>query len=182
MTSFTDTPAINLLPTRLTWMRLNRLLAWALLVSPMAQLFCSVHLATGMLIDFGLLLAHGALSLVLFGMPKVKRSGFTFLMHVMGGRPADLSARNRFLLSGYRIALGLTPLLTTLPGVPWFTVLPFLYPILRMPISVMQHIRDAVQYALRRWGYGEIPTESVVFLYLLFAITNFFHAASGAMQ
>jgi hypothetical protein len=158
------------------------MLAWALLVSPMMQLFCGVHLATGMVIDLGLLLTHGALSLALFGIPKVKRSTFTFTMHVMGGRPADLSARNRFLLSGYRIVLGLTPLLVMLPGVPWFAALPFLYPILRMPISVMQHIRDAVQYALRRWGYGEIPTGAVVFLYLLFAITNFFHAMSGGMQ
>jgi hypothetical protein len=182
MNSVTEPSTINLLPTRLAWIRLNRLLAWALLVLPLVQLICHVHLAAGMLTSLALALAHGTLSLVLFGVPKVKGYGLIVRMHVLGLRPADLGARNRFLLGGYRIALGMTPMLALLPGVPWYAALPFLYPVLRMPVTVLQHIHDAVQYALRRWGYGEAPAEAVVFLYLLFAATDFFHAASGAMQ
>jgi len=182
MITFTDAPATSLLPTRLSLIRLNRLLAWALLVSPLVQLVCQMHLATSMLIDLGLVLAHGALSLGLFGVPKVKGYSFIFSMQVMGGRPAELSARNRFLLGGYRIALGMTPMLVMLPYVPVYAALLFVYPIVRMPVSVLQHIHDAVQYALQRWGYGEAPAEAVVFLYLLFSVTNVVHGLLGGLQ
>jgi hypothetical protein len=182
MSSVTDTSTINLLPTRLFWIRLNRLLAWAMLGMPVVQLATRTQLATGMSIDLGLLLAHGAMSLVLFGAPRLKGKGFMFTMHVMGGRPTGLSARNRFLLGGYRIALGMTPLLVMLPQVPLYAVLPFFYPIARLPVTVLQHILDAAQYAMRRWGRNEMLAGVVVALYVWCSAANVIHALVLELQ
>lgn len=172
MTSFTDTTTINLLPTRLAWIRLNRLLAWALLFLPAGELVCHVRFATGMLTALGLIVAHGGLSLALFGVPKLKGQGFMFAMHVLGARQVDLSARNHFLLSGYRIVLGMTPLLAMLPFVPFYIVLPFIYPIVRLPVTVLQHLLEATQYALRRWHQNETMAGVIVLLYLYFSGVN----------
>jgi|GEM_PF-1373592 len=182
MTSFTDTTTINLLPTRLAWIRLNRLLAWALLVLPALQLACHVHTSTSMLTGLGLVVAHGALSLALFGAPRQKGGCFQLAMHVLGARQVDLSARNRFLLGGYRIVLGMTPLLVTLPFVPFYAILPFIYPIVRLPVTVLQHILDATQYALRRWHRDELLAGVVVLLYVCFSIANAIQAMFGGLQ
>jgi len=174
------THSIGVIPMRMALMRLNRILAWALMVSPLVQFIFKVTLPTSLQIDLGLMLTHGALSLVLFGVPKVRGREFVFSMHVLGGRPADLSARNRFLLSGYRIALGMTSLLLFVPARSWFVLVPFVYSILRLPVSVIEHIDVAIQYALGRWGLNKALAGLVVFVYLFAVVNNFIRALFGA--
>lgn len=174
MSDYLDTIAIHLTPSRLTWIKLNRILAWAMIASPLIQLVFQMNLGIGLQIDLCLLLAHGGLSMTLFGMPKIKGRDFVVSMHVFGNRPTQLSARNRFLLTGYRIALGMTPMLVSAMGFPWYVSLPFLYPILRMPVSVIQHVNTAAQYATRRKGLHEAYGDVVLILYLFGTFINFF--------
>lgn len=171
-----DTHPISLLPSRLAWLRLNRFLGWALVAAPVVEFFAKLSWANSMGLNLVVILVHGALSLVLFGVPKVKGRRFQVSMHVFGGRPTALSERNRFLLSGYRIALGMIPLLLDLPWLPWFAILPFLYPIMRLPFTVLQHMYVGIGYAFKRWGWAGAPAEAVVFLYVMFFFTHFFNS------
>jgi hypothetical protein len=182
MTTYACNHTIRFVTTARIWIYLNRALAWALVVSPLMQIALNMRLAACLRFDLGLLLAHGALSLVLFGLPRIKGRGFVFSMHVLGIRPADLSPRNRFLLSGYRIVLGMTPFLPMLPGIPWFAPLLCIYPILRLPVSVVLHMLDGIKYALQRLRFSAVPAGAIVFLYFVFAIINFFRALFGGWQ
>lgn len=135
-------------------MRANRCLAWSLLASPPLQWALGMDFGTGLLIDLGILLAHAALSFTLFGKPETKARVFSMRMHLFGLRPDGLSARNRFLLTGYRIGAGMLAIVLLLSPVPLMW-LPLLYPLLRLCVSVIQHIYQAVVYALHRWGLRE---------------------------
>jgi hypothetical protein len=179
MNNATNMHVTKLLPDRMTWIRLNRILAWALMVSPLIQLLFHTDFNLGFQINLGLFIAHGSLSLVLFGAPQNKWKGFNAMMHVLGGRPERLSARNRFLLSGYRVALGLTPVLLIVLGFPsgiaFIFTLPFLYPVLRLPVSAIEHIDSAVAYALQRMRWSKSFATPVLFLYLFFTAMNIRH-------
>ncbi len=166
-----NSPHFTLL-SKANWVRFNRILAWAMLITPVVQFFVRANLAYALLMDFGLLLAHGILSLILFGIPKVKRQKFTFSMHVLGLRLHILSPRNEFLLTGYRMAQAISvfPLLF-IPGARWLALLLF-YPSLRMPVSFMQHLYRAMSFAFQRWGIKHLDAGLVVCIYLFFFFIN----------
>ncbi|BBB63649.1 hypothetical protein UNDKW_5376 [Undibacterium sp. KW1] len=162
--------------TRANLVRLNRILAWAMVITPVLQFFIRSNLAQALLVDFGLLLAHGILSLILFGLPKVKRQKFTFSMHVMGFRWHVLSPRNEFLLTGHRMAQAISVLpLLFIPGARWLALLMF-YPLLKMPVTFIQHLYRAIAFAFQRWGIKYLDAGLVVCIYLFFFITNLLRA------
>lgn len=163
--------------TRANCVRLNRLLAWAMLVAPVLQFLISANIMNCLWLDFSLLITHGILSLVLFGVPKVKGEKFNFSMRIFGFRPEKLSPRNSFLLSGYRVAQGLSVYLvfmiaSFIPGAYWLTqqmlamlLVSFMFfPIVRMPFAVLGHIRDATSLAMQRWQWGETEQISKIIM------------------
>lgn len=164
--------------TKLFWMRVNRTLAWTLLLSPVLQWAAGVNFWTGLWIDLAILAAHGALSLTLFGAPAGKARKLIGTMHLMGFKEPGLSERNRYLLSGYRIALAIGALaLLSLPvdGVGILVCGLLFYPILRLPITILQHIWCSVTYAMRRWGWRNWPkaaTLIIVIMYVAFSLSN----------
>ena len=171
-----DTITSHVIPSRTVWVRLNRVLAWAMLVAPIVELACQISLATSLLADLVLMLAHGILSLLLFGVPKLKGQKFSFSMHIMGIRATGMSARNTFLLSGYRIALPIFVLSLGFVS-PWFLLLSVLtlYPFLRWGISMIQHIHLALKYALQRNRVAPTHADWIVALYLGLWLANVFH-------
>ncbi|MDQ1812826.1 hypothetical protein RBA41_05860 [Massilia sp. CCM 9210] len=185
-------PGIDaLVPPKIVWMRVNRVLAWALIVSPLAQWALGTAFLRGLALDLVILVAHAAMSLALFGVPKAPARRFSAAMHVFGGQPPDLSPRNRFLLSGYRVGLTLLLLLLVptliaalrlIPfssylaylGVLWIVAVPSsliaLWPFLRMPVTLFQHLDPSIVQALRRWGMrknaGSVAVSIVIFFFL----------------
>ena len=162
------------LTSKLFWMRANRILAWSLIVSPPLQWALGMRFADGLLIDLAIVLVHGALSFTLFGRPETKARAFSVAMHVFGFRSAGMTRRNRFLLTGYRIGAGLAAiglLISPLPLI-WLALL---YPLLRLPISIIQHLYGAIVAAMGRWGMrssaGE-TADAIVFAYLLVSLMN----------
>lgn len=162
------------LTSKLFWMRANRILAWSLIASPPLQWALGMRFANGLLIDLAIVLVHGALSFTLFGKPETKARAFSIGMHVFGWRAAGMSPRNRFLLTGYRIGAGLAAIgLLMLPlPVIWLVLL---YPLLRLPVSIIQHIYEAIVAAMVRWGKRGSAAASagaIVFAYLLMSLIN----------
>jgi hypothetical protein len=153
MSTLSSTTFCPQVATKVFWIRTNRLLAWSLIVSPLIQFLAGVRFMTGLWIDLAILLAHGVLSLALFGKPETRERTFEVAMHVLCLRVGVMSNRNRFLLTGYRVAVGaavLTVLL--LSGRPALLLgVPFAYALLRLPVSVAQHIYLAIAAALSRW-------------------------------
>lgn len=166
--------------SKLFWIRTNRLLAWSMVISPAAQWAAGMRFWTGFWIDMAILLAHAVLSFALFGKPEDKSRAFSFSMHVMGFRSAGLSARNGFLLTGYRIALGggasLVLAYGRYPVVMAAIAVFFFYPMLRLAVSIMQHIFLATRIATRRWRWGDSMSValavSIVVLYFDVSIIN----------
>ena len=134
------------------WLKVNRLLAWALVLSPVVQIALGAPFVRGLLFDLGLLAAHGLLSLVLFGLPRTPPRKLWLLF--AGIEPDGLSPRNRFLMTGWGIALAFfytpaflaTPLVMILLGPTWVLLW------LVMPVRVVSHIHQAATYAGHRWG------------------------------
>ncbi|MFZ6658497.1 hypothetical protein [Undibacterium sp. TJN19] len=158
--------------SRMNWIRFNRVLAWALILTPAVQLMLRFQWKDGLMLDFTLFIAHGILSLILFGIPKIKKKKFTLSMHVLGFRPRGMSARNNFLLTGYRLAMAMAaPALLFIPYLSWSFLL-LLYPVLRMSISFIQHIFGAINYALLRWGVRDVDATFPVLIYLIVFFIN----------
>lgn len=152
------------------WLRINRALAWGLIVSPALQIMLGSALVPGLILDLVILLVHGGLSVWLFGLPKSpKRDDGT--MHWIGTSEARMSPRNRFLLSGWRLMISSlyllsVPLLVTLgsalpsgwglsvllipAGVGLIVMLNFFSAM--WPYAAVTHVFGASSYALRRWG------------------------------
>lgn len=141
------------------WIRFNRLLAWTLVASPGVQLAAGMRFVDGLWIDLALFVAHGMLSLALFGRPR----GLTRFQLWAGLGGAKLSPRDRFLLGAWRLVLSVlyAPVLLAMPwvllavGVPllafvWGMVMLVLW--LLPPWHVLAHVHGAADYALRRWG------------------------------
>ena len=164
--------------TKVFWIKANRVLAWSLIVSPPLQIVTGFPFVAGLLIDLAILVAHGALSLALFGKPETREKVISFPMHVLGFRPRGLGERQNFLLTGYRIALpvGTLALLFVVPssGALFICVLCF-YPLLRLPVSIIQHVYGAANYAFRRWGMRALASDTavlLVFVYLVLSVLN----------
>lgn len=163
---------INLsnLASKKLWLRINRVLAWALIISPALQIMLSSALVPGLILDLVILLVHGGLSVWLFGLPK-SPTGNDGTMHWIGTSEARMSLRNRFLLSGWRLMISTLYLLaiplviaagSLLPGLP-SALAPFalVLVVLIIPINffslmwhyaAVNHVFGASGYALRRWG------------------------------
>lgn len=174
MSAFSLPCVLPLTINKLFWMRVNRVLAWTLVISPLVQIAVQMPLGTGLAIDLAIFLVHGAMSLVLYGLPKTRKGGFSAPLHAFGFRPRDMSERNSFLVGGYRMAMVTVTILLMFTPIGSFTGwlwVPFLYPFLRMPLTMMQHLYDGARYALRRWGHREhAPDRAMLILFgFLFA-------------
>lgn len=161
----------HMLPTlnaKLLLIRFNRMLAWALLISPVAQIMMGTGFWRGLKFDLGILLMHAVLSVILFGLPRAESFRHQHIFRrLIGGHRDLLHGRNRFLLDALRIwasvvKLLLIPvmiggLLSFLMFWPVFVLLVFplgmacLYFSLLLAASVLRHVRDASIYAYRRW-------------------------------
>jgi hypothetical protein len=149
---------------KLLMIRLNRVLAWALLVSPALHIIWGTSFWRVVGIDLLVLLAHGLLSLALFGKPRSTNFRAQHSMRrFLGGRRDVLQGRERFLLDAWRILISLIhPALLIfvaywMAAVPllWWLYLPaisgLLFFQLLLGASVLRHVRDATAYAYRRW-------------------------------
>ncbi len=176
MTTLFATTFCPQVATKLFWIKTNRVLAWSMIASPVVEIAAGVPLIVGLSISLALLVAHGLLSLVLFGKPETKSKAFEFGMHVVGIRAPGLSDRHRFLLTGYRIAIATVAIaLATFTSYGAFVPLLCIYPLIRLPFTVMQHIYVAVKYAVKRWRVRDaanFPAEIVVGLYVLVSFFN----------
>lgn len=180
-------PLGALMPPKIIWMRVNRVLAWALIVSPLAQIALGTAFMRGLALDLVILLAHAALSLVLFGMPKSATRRFSVALHVFGRQPDDLSPRNRYLLSGHRVGLTLLLVLVLIAvqgrfdlstillfAAPNLLVLMVLcWPLVRTPFTLFQHLFPSIVQALRRWGMRDNADDVAAVTVGLFFLTSF---------
>lgn len=176
-----------LVPPKVIWMRVNRVLAWALIVSPLAQIALGTAFMRGLALDLAILLAHAALSLALFGMPNNAAHRFNVALHVFGQQPEDLSPRNQYLLSGHRVGLTLLFVLLILaaqplPDLPGFlflwpqTILLLMvacWPLVRMPLTLFQHLSPSIVQALRRWGMRRHVEDAAAVITGLFFLLSF---------
>jgi hypothetical protein len=184
------------------WLRINRALAWGLVVSPALQIMLGSALVPGLILDLVILLVHGGLSVWLFGLPKSpKRDDGT--MHWIGTSEARMSPRNRFLLSGWRLMIS-TLYLMSIPL--WFALgsavpsgwglsvvlvpaglgllVMFNFFSVMWPYAAVTHVFGASNYALRRWGSfhslgsttAVVPWASslIVLLFMATSIANLF--------
>ncbi len=167
------------------WMRVNRVLAWALVGSPLLQIMLGTDLVPGLWLDLAILIAHGALSVALFGLPKNKDPRQTVWTRFAGLPEYSMSPRNKFLLSGWRIAVS-SLWLVAIPSVitvwRWLeTALPALRDLsmgmvlvpmlyiggffgLLLQYGVVTHLHRASIYALRRWGCTPADATAVAYL------------------
>jgi hypothetical protein len=168
------------------WMRVNRALAWALVVSPVLQIMLGTDLVRGLWLDLAILIAHGALSVVLFGLPKNKDPRQALWTRWAGLPEHSMSPRNRFLLSGWRVAvssLWLVAIPTAIMVWRWLetavpamkalnlglgvALIPVLYVGgffgLLLQYGLVTHLHRATVYALRRWGYAPTHAPTVAF-------------------
>lgn len=185
MTTLFATTYFPQVATKLFWIKANRVLAWSLIVSPVLQLAIGMRFETGLLIDVAILAAHGVLSVALFGKPETRERTWNFFTHAMGFKSVSMSERNRFLLSGYRIALAVAALaLIPLSGgyVAFAVCMVCLYPLLRLPISIAQHIFLSVGAAMRRWrkrDNAEMAATAILFLYFFISLLNLVRGSHG---
>jgi hypothetical protein len=155
------------------WMRVNRVLAWVLIISPAVQIAMGSDWLLGLLWDLAVLLVHGGLSVWLFGRPQSlgRDNG---AMHWLGTSEARMTPRSRFLLSGWRVLISTSYFLAlplvgycasvlsslsfvsalVIPGVVAIVVLiaAVNYFGLMWPYAAITHVYGASTYALRRWG------------------------------
>lgn len=181
MTTF---PLVQFCPqvaSRLFWIKANRVLAWSLIMSPLVQWALGMAFVTGLLIDLAILAVHGVLSLVLFGKPETRARTWSLTMHAMGFKSGAMSDRNRFLLTGYRIGLAVIAmaLMYWSGSYTAFALLMLcFYPLMRLPITIVQHMFGAVVYALRRWRVerGNAAAVAAV-LIIVYVLVSFFNMA-----
>ena len=162
--------------TKLFWIKTNRVLAWSLIVSPFVQFAIGMSFITGLWIDLAILAAHAVLSLALFGKPETRERTWNVTMHLLGFRSRDMSERNRFLLTGYRIVLGAVAASMTFweSGLAGKVVIVLcLYPMLRLSISVFQHLYLAIGAAMRRWHKARLAEAVATAALALYAYVSF---------
>jgi hypothetical protein len=181
------------------WMRVNRVLAWTLVGSPVLQIILGTDLVRGLWLDLAILIAHGALSVAIFGLPKNKDLRQTFWTRWAGLPEHGMSPRNKFLLSGWRVAVS-SLWLVAIPSVviAWgwlqtaasalnvsslgIVLLPLFYVGgffgLLLQYGLVTHLHRASIYALRRWGCAPADAPVVaywtVIVFLASSIANLF--------
>lgn len=153
-------PVYAACPSRRNVIQVNRLLGWALLLSPALQWAAGVRFLDGLAFDLGLLLVHSVISLAIYGLPSATEQERWKLW--VGLRPRGLSPRNEFLLTGWRVFLvapyvlvGVAAALGWIVTLGWpglWLWIPGLWLWIRLPFTVFSHIAQAVGYAARRWG------------------------------
>jgi hypothetical protein len=179
-------PMAQALRSKKLCLRVNRTLAWALVVSPILQIMLGSRLVPGLLLDLAILLVHGGLSIWLFGVPKAKESSTAreaAWMRWAGMPEQGMSPRNRFLLSGWRIALS-SAYLTAAPFVFALGMVINVFPLAAIalaigamlmfivfsiysfmwPYAVITHVYGATGYALRRWGANNMSSDDIAAL------------------
>ncbi len=172
-----------LVTRKAVWVRINRMLAWVLVLSPALQWWVGTPLQKGLLVDLVILLAHGGLSLWLFGRPKTPQ-GMSTARWVFAWNPLLSSARARFLMSGWTVMMCvahlalvvITAYLFAWPMVVltlWFVPLWFVWWNLRLPVSTTAHLFGAGVYASRRWGTSDHGSQDrwALLLVLFFWVT-----------
>ncbi len=186
-----------------TWLQINRVLAWALIVSPILQIMLRSDLANGLLLDLAILVVHAGLSLWLFGAPKVSSTSDTRWMRWSGVSYQGLTVRNRFLLSGWRVMLSFgmqamlmlavalvvmaSPALARVPSEVMTVLIIAFWPFvllsasfygLMMPYAIVSHTFGASRYALRRWGLvdaqAELLASVLTALFIVISAANLF--------
>lgn len=187
-----------LAPRRIIWIRINRMLAWASIIAPFTQWALGSAPMTSLAFGLAIFLAHAVLSLALFGLPKAMKGKSTVAMLLLGRRPPGQDAHNRFLLDGYRVGLtalflvpiahcltvGLTlaviPAMVGLPvaSLPVIAVMVVIsWPLLRTPLTLVQHLYPAIVRALQRWGVRDgahvLATLIVAHFFILCAVNLF---------
>jgi hypothetical protein len=149
---------------RLTIVKVNRLIAWFLLVMPWLHAAMGTPFLRGLLYDAVLLAVHGVLSLVLFGLPRAHTNHW---MVALGLQPMGMTQRNIFLLSGWTIAagwlypaaiwlinyMGLTGILGS--GFWWIMVPATVVVWITLPVRLIEHISQAAHYATARWRVAD---------------------------
>jgi hypothetical protein len=146
-------PVCAACPSRRNVIQINRLLGWALLLSPALQWVAGVRFLHGLAFDLGLLLVHSVISLAIYGLPSAEAQERWKLW--VGLRPRGLSPRSEFLLTGWRVFLVAPYALVGFASpLGWVLTLgwPGLWLWLRLPFTVFSHIAQAAGYAARRWG------------------------------
>lgn len=192
------------LPATATLIRINRVLAWGLVVSPPAQIALQVNFWRGLLFDLVLVLVHGGLSLMLFGLPRSPRarkgiaegeppsvpppsSTARALLLIGGVSPKPAGPRNALLLSGYRVllALGYMLVIATMLSLggfqqpsSWIVNALFwtgLYVMARLPFSVLGHLYLASDLAIRRTGPRYYSQSLALLVVAAFVATSMFN-------
>jgi hypothetical protein len=172
-------------PSTRSQIRVNRLLAWGIVMSPMVQVVTSISFWRGLLFDVVLILVHGAWSLKLFGVPKTTKTAMDRdVLLVSGISPIAISPRNKLLLSGYRVLLGTIYLLGVVAALRVEQLLPWLGPVvlilgiyamLRLPFSSLGHLYVASQSAAKRWGargVSELIALMIVVIFMVVSLLN----------
>jgi hypothetical protein len=183
------------------WLRVNRVLAWLLVISPVLQIVLRSNLVNGLMLDLAILVVHAALSIWLFGAPKLASAADTAWMRRMGVSYAQLTLRNRFLLSGWRVLLSsgyqvvfalviattamlnkhLVWLSSDIPALIATTLLIsspvfVLFYGFMLPYAIVTHTFGASRYALRRWGVTKSAASGlstlIVVVFLITSIAN----------
>jgi hypothetical protein len=150
-----ETPVLARMTSRTFWIRVNRLLAWSVVISPFVQIALRTNLVNGLLLDLAQLAAHAVLSLWLFGLPR-SSNGDRWVVWI-GVSPEALSPRGRFLMTAWRIALGLLwiPAIYVLGstfGALALLLVPLYLPLwVLQPVFVLGHVFGASRYAFGRW-------------------------------
>jgi hypothetical protein len=169
-------------PSIRSQIRVNRLLAWALVGSPVVQIGAGVNFWRGLWFDVALLLVHGALSLKLFGAPKTTTPSDRHVLLISGISQRAISPRNKLLLSGYRVLLGTVYLIGIVAALRFEALLPWLAPVgmvvgiyamLRLPFSSLGHLYVASDYAAKRWGARGFSELLALFVVVAFAVVSF---------
>ncbi len=155
--------AIQALGRKALWLRINRALAWALLTSPVWHWLLGTSFGAGLLVDLWLLLAHGALSLVLFGKPKIPPGSMPLANWALGITPQQASARARFLMTGWKVVLAVFYVgvgwvflawLNPVAGSSGWVILWMFFWAMRLPFSTWGHVNGAGAYAALRWKWA----------------------------
>ena len=178
-------PACRLWPTTRGLIQFNRVLAWSLVLSPVVQIASGVSFWRGLWFDVALLLVHGGLSLKLFGAPKTAKTPIDRqVLLISGFSPVAVSARNKLLLSGYRVLLGTVYMLGLVIALSWQVLTPWLaavvltvgiFTIVRLPISTLGHLYVASDYATRRWGarhLSQLLALAIVVAFVMASLAN----------
>ena len=184
------------MPSTAVLIQVNRVLAWAIVVSPAIQIATRTDFWRGLLFDLALVVAHGVLSILLFGPPRLAGEGRRkaparlgarqILLRMTGIGRAGPSPRNALLLGGYRILLGLayfaaivgvqlTALWWPFGLAPWLTLVLMLlglYALARLPFSSLGHVYTATGYATRRGPARHWPNLMAWLVTAAFIVTS----------